>query len=145
MVSTSIPLVLITTAHCPYFAGAPPPSTAWSYSSIFFTQSHSPFKFSFHKLTLLSPPLTASTLPLKLQLTRHSAASNSNVMLFHSFGCAWSEVQIRTVLSCDADAIYDLDRKVGAHATSRTQSVWPERVVVVVYVLSVGLLRAELA
>ena len=66
-------------------------------------------------------------------------------MLFHSFGCAWSEVQIRTVLSCDADAIYDLDSKVGAHATSRTQSLWPERVVVRTYVLSVGLFVGELA
>ena len=47
---------------------------------------------------------------------------------------------MRTVLSCDADAMYDLDNRVGAHATSRTQSVWPERVVVAVYILSVGLL-----
>jgi hypothetical protein len=90
-------------------------------------------------LTLLSPPLTASTLPLKLQLTRHITASNSNVTLVHSFGCAGSVVQMRTVLSCDADAMYDLESKVGAHATSRTQSVWPERVVVRVYVFSVGL------
>lgn len=52
---------------------------------------------------------------------------------------------MRTVLSCDADAMYDLDSKFGAHATSRTQSVWPERVVVAVYVLSVGLLSVELA
>ncbi len=46
---------------------------------------------------------------------------------------------MRTVLSCEADAIYDLDSKVGAHATSRTQSVWPESVTVRLYVLSVGL------
>jgi hypothetical protein len=30
-----------------------------------------------------------------------------------------------TVLSWDAEAMYDLERTVGDHATSRTQSVWP--------------------
>jgi hypothetical protein len=37
---------------------------------------------------------------------------------------------MRTVLSCDADAMYDLERTVGDHATSRTQSVWPVRICV---------------
>ncbi len=75
------------------------------YSSIHFTQSHSPLKFSFHKLTLLSPPLTARTLPLRLQLTLHSTASKFRTIDFQSFGCAGSEVHIRTVLSWDADAM----------------------------------------
>lgn len=35
------------------------------------------------------------------------------------------EVQIRTVLSCEAEAMYDLERTVGDQATSRTQSVCP--------------------
>ena len=35
---------------------------------------------------------------------------------------------MRTVLSCEADAMYDLERTVGDHATSRTQSVCPGRI-----------------
>lgn len=75
------------------------------YSSMLLTISHSSFKFSFHKLTLLSPPLTARTFPLKLQLTLHKTASKFRIVLFHSEGCAGSDVQMRTVLSCDADAM----------------------------------------
>jgi hypothetical protein len=37
---------------------------------------------------------------------------------------------MRTVLSCEADAMYDLDRTVGDHATSRTQSVCPVKICV---------------
>jgi hypothetical protein len=37
---------------------------------------------------------------------------------------------MRTVLSCDADAMYDLERTVGDHATSRTQSVCPVKICV---------------
>lgn len=90
-----------------------------------FTFSHSPRRFSFHKLTLLSPPLTAKTFPLKLQLTLHRTTSKFKTLLFHCPGCAGSEVQMRTVLSCDAEAIYDFCKTVGDHATSRTQSVCP--------------------
>ena len=53
------------------------------HSSIDLTHSHSPFRFSFHSETLLSPPLTASTFPLRLQLTRHSTASNCSTVLCH--------------------------------------------------------------
>ena len=81
----------------------PPLSTL--YSSIVLTQFHSPFKFSFHRLTLLSPPLTANTFPLRLQLTLHSTASKSKTVGFHSLGCAGSLVHIRTVLSCAAEAM----------------------------------------
>lgn len=51
------------------------------YSSIVLTQSHPPLRLSFHKLTLLSPPLTARTLPLRLQLTRQTTASNLSSVL----------------------------------------------------------------
>lgn len=99
------------------------------HSSIHFTHSHSPLKFSFHKLTRLSPPLTASTFPLRLQLTRHKTVSKFKTMLVHSLldGSDDADVQIRTVLSCDAEAMYDFCRIVGAQATSRTQSVCPGR------------------
>lgn len=76
-----------------------------AYSSIVLTHSHSPLKFSFHSETLLSAPLTASTFPLKLQLTRQTVASKFNTLHDH---CPWLElslVQMRTVLSCDADAM----------------------------------------
>jgi hypothetical protein len=46
------------------------------YSSIVFTHSHSPLKFSFQSVTLLSPALTANTFPLKLQLTLQTTTSN---------------------------------------------------------------------
>jgi hypothetical protein len=75
------------------------------YSSIVLTQSHSPFKFSFHKVTLLSPPETARTLPLKLQLTRHTTASKVGSSLQAHSSVFVCEVHIRTVLSCDAEAI----------------------------------------
>ena len=102
------------------------------YSSIHLTQSQFPFKSSFHRLTLLSPPLTARTFPLKLQLTLQTTASNSgSTVHFHSPSVLGSCVHILTVLSCDALAMYDFERTVGAHATSRTQSVWPVRVFVV--------------
>ena len=104
------------------------------YSSIHLTQSQFPFKSSFQRLTLLSPPLTANTFPLKLQLTRHTTASNSGrTVHFQSPSVLGSWVHILTVLSCDALAMYDLESTVGAHATSRTQSVWPVRVFVVSY------------
>lgn len=109
------------------------------YSSTSFTFSHCPFKFSFHRLTLLSPPLTARILPLKLQLTRHNTASNSSVVLVHCVGLLGSVVQMRTVLSCEAEAMYDLDKMLGDHATSRTQSVWPSSVSTRLYVLASGL------
>jgi hypothetical protein len=54
------------------------------YSSIVLTQSHPPLSLSFHKLTRLSPVLTASTLPLRLQLTRHAAASTLRTVDFQS-------------------------------------------------------------
>jgi hypothetical protein len=76
-----------------------------NYSSISLTFSHCPFKFSFHKLTLLSPPLTARMLPLRLQLTRHRTVSNSSVWLVHWPGLEASEVQMRTVLSWEAEAM----------------------------------------
>jgi hypothetical protein len=54
------------------------------YSSIVLTHSHPPLNLSFHKLTLLSPVLTAKTLPLKLQLTRQATASTLRTVDFHS-------------------------------------------------------------
>lgn len=93
-----------------------------------FTFSHCPLRFSFHKLTLLSPPLTARMFPLGLQLTRHRTESNSSCWLVHCPGFEASDVQIRTVLSCEAEAMYDLERMLGDQATSRTQSVWPSNV-----------------
>lgn len=66
--------------------------------------------------------------PLRLQLTLHSTVSNSSTWLVHWPGFEASEVQIRTVLSCEAEAMYDLERMLGDQATSRTQSVWPSRV-----------------
>ena len=46
---------------------------------------------------------------------------------------------MRTVLSCEADAIYERERMVGDQATSRTQSVWPVSVTVLRYVFCSGL------
>lgn len=73
------------------------------YSSMVLTQSHPPFKLSFHKLTLLSPPLTANTFPLKLQLTLQTTASNLSSVLVQLEAFAGSalagQVQMRTVLS----------------------------------------------
>lgn len=54
------------------------------YSSIVLTHSHPPLSLSFHRLTRLSPVLTASTLPLRLQLTRHAAASTLRTVDFQS-------------------------------------------------------------
>lgn len=54
------------------------------HSSIVLTHSHPPLNLSFHKLTRLSPVLTASTLPLRLQLTRHAAASTLRTVDFQS-------------------------------------------------------------
>lgn len=60
------------------------PALFTSYSSIVLTQSHPPLSLSFHRLTRLSPVLTASTLPLRLQLTRHAAASTLRTVDFQS-------------------------------------------------------------
>ena len=57
-----------------------------TYSSIVFTHSHLPLRFSFHSVTLLSPALTANTFPLKLQLTLHSTTSKLITLLFHTPG-----------------------------------------------------------
>jgi hypothetical protein len=67
------------------------------YSSIVLTHSQPPLNLSFHKLTRLSPVLIASALPLRLQLTRHAAASTSICVRFHSRRS--EEVQMETVLS----------------------------------------------
>lgn len=56
----------------------------YAYSSIVLTHSQPPLSFSFHRLTLLSPVLTARTLPLKLQLTLHATASTLRTVDFHS-------------------------------------------------------------
>jgi hypothetical protein len=75
----------------------PPPV----YSSIVLTHSQPPRSFSFHRLTRLSPPLTASTLPAMLQLHLHTTTSKSSVSLFQLLASAWSapaaHVQMRTV------------------------------------------------
>lgn len=107
------------------------------HSSMVLTQSHPPLRLSFHKLTLLSPPLTARTLPLRLQLTRQTTASNLSSVLcqldeLEGSAFAW-HVQMRTVLSCEAEAMYDLERGVGDHATSRTQSECPARLQMLSY------------
>jgi hypothetical protein len=57
------------------------------YSSMVLTHSQPPLNLSFHKLTRLSPVLTARTLPLKLQLTRHATASTLRTVDFHSPAC----------------------------------------------------------
>jgi len=99
------------------------------YSSMVLMQSQPPFRLSFQRETLLSPPLTAKTLPLKLQLTLQTAASNFNSVLVQLVAFAGSapapQVQMRTVRSWDAEAMYDLDKGVGDQATSLTQSEWP--------------------
>lgn len=117
------------------------------YSSIVLTHSHPPLNLSFHKLTLLSPVLTASTFPLKLQLTRQATASTLRTVDFHSptfvskllqhrldlskvYVRRSEDVQMRNVLSCEAEAMYDLERTVGDQATSRTQSVCPVKICV---------------
>jgi hypothetical protein len=109
-----------------------------NHSSIVLIVSHLPARSSFHSVTLLSAWLTASTLPLKLHEHLHTTASNSSVVLFHSFVFG-SEVHMRTLLSCDADAIYDLRSTEGDQATSRTQSVWPSSVWLLIYVFCSGL------
>lgn len=103
-----------------------------------FTHSQPPANLSFHKLTLLSPVLTASTFPLKLQLTLHATASNVNVSAFQLLSSV-DDVHILTVLSWDAEAIYDFESTVGDQATSRTQSLWPSRSRTLVYVDDSGL------
>lgn len=75
------------------------------YSSTLLTRSHSPFNVSFHNVTLLSPPLTASTFPLRLQLTRHTTVSRGMTLRAHGDCASWSRVQMMTLLSCDADAM----------------------------------------
>ena len=73
--------------------------------------------------------LTANTFPLRLQLARHATASRFRVVDCHSPAASGAvDVQIRTVLSWEAEAMYDLERMVGDQETSRTQSAWPERV-----------------
>src|SRR5690625_4043627 len=94
------------------------------HSSMDLTHSHSPRRFSFHSVTLLSAPLTARTLPLRDQLTRQTAASKLRTLQSHWPAEAASEVQMRTVLSWEAEAMYDFCRTVGDQATSRTQSAW---------------------
>jgi hypothetical protein len=75
----------------------PPPNSLYArrtsdaasiYSSIVLTHSQPPRSFSFHKLTRLSPPLTASTLPAMLQLHRHTTTSNSSTSLFQLLASA---------------------------------------------------------
>lgn len=109
-----------------------------NYSSTLLTLSHSPFRVSFHSVTLLSPPLTASTFPLRLQLTRQTTVSRGIILRAHDG--PFSYVQIITLLSWDADAMYDFWRMLGAHATSRTQSVWPSSVCSSTYVADSALL-----
>lgn len=116
------------------------------------THSHTPFKFSFHSETFPSPQLTARMLPAKLQDTRQTTSGNfpgaalgvaaagapvvadvpsdegSKGVLTQGFS-GESFVHMRTVRSCDAVAKYARGRPIfGAHATSRTQSVWPASV-----------------
>lgn len=121
------------------------------YSSMVLTHSQPPLSLSFHKLTLLSAVLTARTLPLRLQLTRQAFASTLRTVDFQSpvnmsrisacsshpsisvseIGCYLrrsDDVQMRIVLSWLADAMYDLESTVGDQATSRTQSVCPGRI-----------------
>lgn len=62
------------------------------HSSIVLIHSQPPVSFSFHRLTLLSPVLTARTLPLKLQLARQATASKLRVV------CCQSPIEERAVL-----------------------------------------------
>lgn len=84
---------------------------------------HWPSLFSFHSETLLSPPVTARTLPVVDQEMLHTASSN--VCSTVDVHCERSELllQMITWRSCDADAICRRGKPIdGAHATSRTQS-----------------------
>src|SRR4051794_32177932 len=80
-------------------------NTEAPYSSMVLTHSHSPRRFSFHRVILLSAPEAARTFPLNDQLTRQTAVSNCSTFTFHCCGLAASLVQMRTVLSCDALAM----------------------------------------
>lgn len=111
------------------------------------THSHPPsLTLSFHKLTLLSPPLTASTFPLSDQLTRQMTHSKFNTVLCQLFASAMSllpsvdaNVQTLTLLSWPPLATYVLLSTLGLQATSRTQSLWPERETVSSYWAVAGL------
>lgn len=126
---------------CHVLACVFPGLVRYAHSSIVLIFSQPPVSFSFHRLTLLSPVLTARTLPLRLQLARQATASKFRVVCCQSpeedslampiyvmiKGQALPSegfvlVQILTVLSCEAEAMYALDSTVGDHATSRTQS-----------------------
>lgn len=67
-------------------------------------------------------------LPVAWDVISNTAGSNSEPWTLPSEGFVL--VQILTVLSCEAEAMYALDSTVGDHATSRTQSVWPDSVLV---------------
>ena len=62
------------------------------------TFSHSPFSVSFHNVTLLSPPLAASTLPLKLHDTFHITVSMWSTFFVHG-PSGDSALQMMTLLS----------------------------------------------
>ena len=86
---------------------------------------HVPSSPAFHKVTSLSPLLTANICPVTLQLTLQTGASNvcSRVGFHSELFPFW--VQIKTVRSSEQEATtFTLGRIDGAQETSRTQSLW---------------------
>jgi len=103
-------LMFVTSRHSalPLVIPFPAPAHAILHSSIVLMTSHPPsLTLSFHNVTLLSAPLTANTFPLKLQLTLHTKHSNVNVLHVQlpADAPASELVQIRTLRSCEADAM----------------------------------------
>lgn len=109
------------------------------------THSQTPFKFSFQSVTFPSPQLTASRFPARLHDTLQTTSGNLPVgagapegetIVLDGSSAAFTQgdegvsfVQINTVLSWDAVAMYDRGKPMlGAQATSRTQSVCPSSV-----------------
>lgn len=78
--------------------------------------------FSFQRVTLLSPPVTARILPVIDQLTDQTTSSNVWRMVGDQFTRSVL-FQMITWRSCEAEAIWERGRPIeGAQATSRTQS-----------------------
>jgi len=78
-----------------------PPLSFHHHSSAVPIDSQSPSKLSFHNVTLLSPQLTASTLPIIDQLTRQTTSGNCSAFSgFRVHGVPGDScAQINTVLS----------------------------------------------
>lgn len=67
------------------------------------THSQTPFRFSFHSVTLPSPQLTAKMFPAKLQETRHT--TSGNLPLAAAAGDVDAEEGSSTVLTQGDDVV----------------------------------------